>query len=134
MPERIISAALEPEEASLERSLRPDGKMGGHFVTGHVDGTGRVSSIRPAGLQTTLGVALPPELASMVVEKGSIAIDGISLTVAALRGVTVEVAVIPHTWTHTVCSTYRVGDRVNIETDMIGKYVAAFLRRNRGAS
>lgn len=119
---------------NLERAMRADGRWGGHFVTGHVDATGRIASIRPAGLQVTLAVTLPAELLSAVVEKGSIAIDGISLTVAAVRGSAVEVAVIPHTWQNTVCHAYRVGDRVNVETDMIGKYVAAFVRRNRGAS
>ena len=122
------------DRVNLERAMRADGRWGGHFVTGHVDATGRIASIRPSGLQTTLGITLPQELLLTVVEKGSIAIDGVSLTVAALRGSTVEIAVIPHTWQNTVCHTYRVGERVNVETDMIGKYVAAFVRRNRGAS
>lgn len=117
---------------NLERAMRADGRWGGHFVTGHVDATGRISLIRPSGVQTTLGVVLGADLLDAVVEKGSIAIDGVSLTVAALRGASVEVAVIPHTWKNTVCASYRVGDRVNVETDMIGKYVAAFVRRSRG--
>lgn len=117
---------------NLERAMRADGRWGGHFVTGHVDATGRIVLIRPTGLQTTLGIALSSEIFSTVVEKGSIAIDGVSLTVAAVRGSTIEIAVIPHTWQNTVCHTYRVQERVNVETDMIGKYVAAFVRRNRG--
>ena len=117
---------------NLERAMRADGRWGGHFVTGHIDATGRIVLIRPTGLQTTLGIALPSEILSTVVEKGSIAIDGVSLTVAAVRGSTIEIAVIPHTWQNTVCHTYRVQERVNVETDLIGKYVAAFVRRNRG--
>jgi len=121
-------------ELNLERAMRADGRWGGHFVTGHVDGTGRVSGLRADGLQTTLGVTLPEALLATVVEKGSVALDGVSLTVAAIRGATVEVAMIPHTREHTVLGHARPGDRVNVETDMLGKYIVQFLSRRKGLS
>jgi riboflavin synthase len=119
---------------NLERAMRADGRWGGHFVSGHVDGVGRVSSLHAGGLQTTLGVVLPEALLSCVVEKGSIAFDGVSLTVAAIRGATVEVAMIPHTRENTVFRLLRVGERVNVETDMLGKYIVQFLSRRKGLS
>lgn len=121
-------------ELNLERAMRADGRFGGHFVTGHVDGTGRVTGLRADGLQTTLAVVLPEDLLSCVVEKGSVALDGVSLTVAAVRGAAVEVAMIPHTWENTVFRKLRVGDRVNVETDMLGKYIVQFLSRRKGLS
>jgi riboflavin synthase len=114
--------------------MRADGRWGGHFVSGHVDGVGRISALSPGGLQTTLGVVLPEALLSCVVEKGSIALDGVSLTVAAIRGATVEIAMIPHTWEGTGFRFMRVGERVNVETDMLGKYIVQFLSRRKGLS
>lgn len=121
-------------ELNLERAMRADGRWGGHFVTGHVDGTGRVTALRADGLQTTLSVVLPEDLLVCVVEKGSVALDGVSLTVAAVRGAAVEVAMIPHTRENTVFRTLRVGERVNVETDMLGKYIVQFLSRRKGLS
>jgi riboflavin synthase len=121
-------------ELNLERAMRADGRWGGHFVTGHVDGVGRVTALRADGLQNTLSVVLPEDLLSCVVEKGSVSLDGVSLTVAAVRGAAVEVAVIPHTWENTVFRKLRVGDRVNVETDMLGKYIVQFLSRRKGLS
>lgn len=121
-------------ELNLERAMRADGRWGGHFVTGHVDGTGRVTGLRADGLQTTLSVVLPEALLGCVVEKGSVALDGVSLTVAAVRGAAVEVAMIPHTRENTIFRTLRVGERVNVETDMLGKYIVQFLSRRKGLS
>jgi len=93
-----------------------------------------VSMWSPGGVQTTLGVVLPEALLSSVVEKGSIAFDGVSLTVAAIRGATVEVAMIPHTRENTAFRHLRVGERVNVETDMLGKYIVSYLSRRKGLS
>lgn len=115
------------ETVNLERSMRADGRFGGHFVQGHVDGTGTVAAIRPDGEAHWLTVAYPGPLAPLFVPKGSVAIDGISLTVAALRGSQLDVMIIPFTWQATTLASRKVGDMVNLECDMIGKYVARIL-------
>ena len=115
------------ETVNLERSMRADGRFGGHFVQGHVDGTGTVVAIRPDGEAHWLTVAFPGPLAPLFVPKGSVAIDGISLTVAALRDSQLDVMIIPFTWQATTLASRQVGDMVNLECDMIGKYVARIL-------
>lgn len=109
---------------NLERPLRPDSRMGGHFVQGHVDGVGTIEALRPEADFHWLTVRFPPDLAQSLVPKGSIAVDGISLTVATLRADTFDVQLVPFTMTHTNLGSARVGDPVNLECDMIGKYVA----------
>ncbi len=119
---------LEPGRAvNLERPMRGDGRFGGHFVQGHVDGTGELVSVRSDGDARWLVITFPPELASYLVAKGSVAVDGTSLTVAALHRDRFEVMIIPFTWAHTALSSVPVGARVNLECDMIGKYVARAL-------
>jgi len=108
---------------NLERAMRADGRFGGHFVQGHVDGTGVVEEVRADGDAHWLTVTVPAALTPYVIRKGSIAIDGVSLTVADLAGGRVSVMLIPFTWTHTNLHALGVGDRVNIECDMLGKYV-----------
>ncbi len=112
---------------NLERSLGADGRFGGHFVQGHIDGMGRLVSVREEGEAHWLTIAFPPALAPLLVPKGSIAVDGISLTVATLEDTTFSVMIIPHTWTQTNLRTLVPGDAVNLECDMIGKYVARAL-------
>jgi len=120
--------SLEPgRQVNLERSMRADGRFGGHFVQGHVDGTGVVDAIRDDGESRWLQVSLTPALAPFLIPKGSIAVDGVSLTVARLEESSFEVMIIPFTWTHTTLSSLRAGDRVNLECDMVGKYVARSL-------
>ena len=109
---------------NLERSMRADGRFGGHFVQGHADGMGVVDAITQDGESYWIAVRIPPELEPFVILKGSIAIDGVSLTVARLERATVHVMIIPFTWAHTALSSLRAGDRVNLECDMVGKYVA----------
>ena len=109
---------------NLERSMRADGRFGGHFVQGHVDGVGVIEAIRKDGESWSIAVRIPVELEPFVILKGSIAIDGISLTVARLDRGLVHVMIIPFTWAHTTLSSLRAGDRVNLECDMVGKYVA----------
>jgi riboflavin synthase len=112
------------QEVNLERPLRADSRMGGHFVLGHVDGTGTVEDIRAEGDAQWLTISFAEELAPFLIRKGSIAVDGISLTVAGLGRERFDVMVIPFTWQHTSLHTLRAGARVNLECDMVGKYVA----------
>jgi len=109
---------------NLERPLRPDSRMGGHFVQGHVDAVGLVEALRAEADFHWLTVRFPVALARYIVPKGSIAVDGISLTIARLGDTTFDVQLVPFTMTHTNLARARAGDRVNLECDMIGKYVA----------
>jgi riboflavin synthase alpha subunit len=119
---------LRPGAAlNLERPLRPDGRMGGHFVQGHVDAVGEIQAIRPEAEFSWVTVGFPDHLAPYLVPKGSIAVDGISLTVAALHERRFDVQVVPFTLSHTNLGAARAGDRVNLECDMIGKYVVRVL-------
>ena len=108
---------------NLERPLRADGRLGGHFVQGHVDGTGHIEDLRAEAEFHWLTVRFPPALAPYIVQKGSIAIDGISLTVAGLSTERVDVQIVPYTMEHTNLRRAQVRDRVNLECDMVGKYV-----------
>ena len=108
---------------NLERPLRADSRLGGHFVQGHVDATGTVDDIRSDADCRWLTVAFPPLLASYIVQKGSIAVDGISLTVATLGADRFDVQIIPFTWDHTNLKAVKLRDRVNLECDVLGKYV-----------
>jgi riboflavin synthase len=116
---------------NLERPLRADARLGGHFVQGHVDATGTVASADPEGECYRLTIRYPPALAPNLVPKGSIAVDGISLTLAAVGEETFSIQVIPYSWTHTNLHRVRAGDRVNLECDILGKYVVRFLERAR---
>lgn len=112
---------------NLERALPVNGRLGGHVVQGHVDGTGRIASIRPVGNSWFVYVDAAPELMRYIVTKGSVAVDGISLTVAESEDRTFALSIIPHTWDHTTLHERRAGDPVNIETDILGKYVEKML-------
>lgn len=112
---------------NLERALRVGDRLGGHFVTGHVDGVGRIAGATSRGADRVLTVACAPELLGDIVPKGSIACDGVSLTIARLLEGAFEVHIIPHTWSHTSLSERRAGDAINIETDLIGKHVRRIL-------
>jgi riboflavin synthase len=116
--------SLRPgQRLNLERSMRSDGRIGGHFVQGHVDATGGVEDIRPDGDSQWISIAFERSLAPYFIRKGSVAVDGVSLTIAALRDGVFDVMIIPFTWANTALSSLHPGDRVNIECDMIGKYV-----------
>jgi riboflavin synthase len=112
------------DRVNLERSMRADGRFGGHFVQGHVDGTGVVQALQEEGESHWIRIGIPPGLEAQLVAKGSIAVDGVSLTVARLDEASFEVMIIPFTWAQTTLSDRRVGDLVNLECDMVGKYVA----------
>ena len=113
--------------ANLERSLPVDGRLGGHFVQGHVDGVGEVVSIDRDGEWVTMWFRVPASLARLLVPKGSVAVDGISLTVVNVEEDRFSVALIPHTLEVTTLGIRNVGDPVNIETDILGKYVERLL-------
>jgi riboflavin synthase len=108
---------------NLERPMRPDGHMGGHFVLGHVDATGVLTGIVPEAEFWWITVSFERALAPYFIPKGSVAVDGISLTVASLAAAEFTVQIIPFTWEHTNLQALRVGDPVNLEVDVIGKYV-----------
>jgi riboflavin synthase len=116
---------------NLERPLRPDGRLGGHIVQGHVDGTGTIVARQSAGSWETVRISIPPQLARYLVEKGSVAVDGISLTISALGAGSAasefEVSLIPETLARTTLGRKQPGEAVNLEVDMIAKYVERLL-------
>ena len=119
-----LGAVRQGTLVNLERPLRADSRLGGHFVQGHVDAVGTIEELRQEGDCYWLGVVFPQPLAPYIVRKGSIAVNGISLTVAELGDRRFDVQVIPYTWTHTTLRVMKAGDPVNLECDILGKYVA----------
>ena len=119
------------QEVNLERPLKVDGRFDGHFVLGHVDGVGVIEEIRAEGEFHWLTIGFPPAMASLFIRKGSITVDGVSLTVAGLGERQFDVMVIPFTWSSTTLKALRKSDKVNLECDMIGKYVARALELRR---
>jgi riboflavin synthase len=111
------------QHVNLERPMRMDGRLDGHFVLGHVDGVGVVTDLRPEAGSHWLTIQFPAALSPYFIRKGSVAVDGISLTVAGLGDREFDVQVIPYTWAHTTLRHLRPNDKVNLECDMIGKYV-----------
>jgi riboflavin synthase len=122
---------LKPgDRVNLEPSLRPDSKLGGHFVSGHVDGTGRIRSKTEIGDTFKIEVEVPEEVMHFLVEKGSVAVDGISLTVVDILRDSFTIVIIPHTARLTTMGFKGPGDTVNVEVDIIGKYVSRFLNKS----
>ena len=117
------------DRVNIERSLTADARLGGHFVTGHIDSLGRVAMMDRDGEWVRMAFELPDGMTRGLVEKGSVAIDGISLTVCEVTPTEFDVALIPHTLDVTTLGIRSVGDAVNIETDLLGKYVAKMLDR-----
>lgn len=130
---RVTTAAdwSTGRRVNLERPLRADARLGGHFVLGHVDGVSRLLAIRPESQSYWLEFELPADLAKYVIPKGSIAVDGISLTVAELTADRFAVQIIPHTWVETTLGDRTVGDAVNLEVDVLGKHVARLVELGR---
>jgi riboflavin synthase len=123
-----IPAAHRGSLVNLERALRADGRLDGHFVTGHIDGPGRIVRWERAGRDYVLEIEAAKDVMRYVISQGSIAVDGISLTVAAVKKKRFRVWIIPKTWEVTALRERRVGDRVNLEADLLGKYVEQFVR------
>ncbi len=127
---RTSLGRLEPgSEVNLEPALRAGEPLGGHIVQGHVDGVGRVRSLEPVGDGAELTVEVPPELLRYCVEKGSITVDGVSLTIATLAADAFSIALIPHTLAETTLSRLAPGDEVNLEVDVLAKYVERLVTR-----
>lgn len=121
---RTNLGSLKPGDGvNLERALRADGRLGGHIVQGHVEATGRLEEVRPDGEALMMTFSAPREVMRYVVEKGFIAVDGVSLTVVNCDWRTFTISVIPYTRDHTVLGRRRVGDAVNLETDVVARYV-----------
>jgi riboflavin synthase len=112
---------------NLERPLRANGEFGGHFVTGHIDGVGKIIRWERVGRDHVLDIAAPPDVMRYLVFKGSMAVDGISLTVAGVQKKSFRIWIIPHTYEITALRDRKVGDAVNLEADLLGKYVEKFL-------
>ncbi|MCR4935879.1 MAG: riboflavin synthase [Oscillospiraceae bacterium] len=131
MPETLRRSGLGTlrpgDGVNLERAMPADGRFGGHIVSGHIDGLGRITAFRREENAVWITVTASPSLLRLVVEKGSIAIDGVSLTVAAVGEGDFQVSVIPHTAKETILLDKQTGDPVNLETDIVGKYVARLL-------
>ena len=136
MPETLRRSNLGQlktgSKVNLERAMAADGRFGGHIVAGHIDGTGTIRSMQPEGNAVLVTISAAPELLRYVVEKGSIAIDGISLTVAKVSHTDFTVSLIPHTGEETTLLKHRSGEIVNLETDIIGKYVEKLIQPKSG--
>lgn len=117
---------------NLERALRLSDRLGGHFVQGHVDAVGTVKSVVPEGGSSRLTIVAPPEVMQYVIEKGSVTVDGISLTIAGLDAESFWISIIPQTMKETTLSQARAGTRVNLEVDMLAKYVERILAVREG--
>lgn len=118
-----LGAMARGQHVNLERPLRADARLGGHFVLGHVDTVGAVQETREDGESLWLTIAYPQAFAPLFIRKGSVTVDGVSLTVAGLDDQRVDIQVIPYTRTHTTLGELRPGDKVNLECDVLGKYV-----------
>ena len=112
---------------NLERAMMVGDRFGGHFVQGHVDGTGVVTRLETSGQDHIVGVSLPPEIHQLCIDKGSLTLDGISLTIAELTAEGAVFWITPHTWEHTHLKAARVGQAMNLEVDMLAKYVEKLL-------
>jgi riboflavin synthase len=126
-----LAALAVGDGVNLEQPMRFNERLGGHLVTGHVDGMGTITAIKKQGEFTIFTFRVPARLGSLLVSKGSVAVDGISLTVNDCRRTRFSVAIIPFTLQHTNLQGRRVGDKVNVETDLIGKYVHSFLAKRK---
>ncbi|HOU53135.1 MAG TPA: riboflavin synthase [Myxococcota bacterium] len=127
-----LQSARAGRPVNLERALRLGDRLGGHLVTGHVDGIGRLQQATPVGEARQLAFRMPPDLRPLIAQKGSIAVDGVSLTVNEVRGDRFTVMVIPHTLAATTLGHLRVGDEVNLEADPLARYVHATLAGSGG--
>lgn len=119
-----LAAWQEGTQINLERALAMGDELGGHIVSGHVDGIGTLVSVDRDGDGYRLVIEAPEELAPLIAPKGSVAVDGISLTVNAVEGRRFGLMIIPHTWDHTTLATRQPGDKINLEADMLARYVA----------
>lgn len=120
-------------KVNLEKALTPNKRLGGHIVSGHVDGVGELLALRPDGASIRMDFRAPNVLAKYIAQKGSICIDGTSLTVNAVNGATFSVNIIPHTQTETIIQDYKVGSKVNLEVDLIARYLERLMQGESAA-
>jgi len=125
----ILGKFRHGTEVNLERALSSRDRFGGHFVYGHVDSTGEIFSLKDRGDNRVIEITIPADLEKYMIKKGSVAVDGISLTIADIIDDRIAVSIIPYTLQNTTIIHTKRGDRVNIETDIVGKYIEKFLRR-----
>lgn len=137
MPETLRRSSLGSLKCgscvNLERAMAANGRFGGHIVTGHIDGTGKISSVKKEGNAVIVTISAPHNILRLIVEKGSVAIDGISLTVTGVTKTDFSVSLIPHTAKETTLLAKRAGDIVNLENDIIGKYTQRLLSAPKGS-
>lgn len=132
--ERTTLGAAKPgTPVNLEKALTPTTRLGGHLVSGHVDGIGAVTEWRPDGRSWRLRIQAPDALARYIADKGSISVDGVSLTVNRVDGAAFELNIVPHTLTETTLANFNVGRRVNLEVDLIARYLERLLLGERAA-
>lgn len=133
MPETVKATTIHQlkkgDYVNLERAMAAGGRFGGHIVSGHVDGVGTIRSKKPVSNAVYYEIEIPEELAEQCIPKGSITVDGTSLTIFGVTDYSVTISLIPHTYSETILGTKTVGDKVNIETDMLGKYVFHHLQK-----
>lgn len=127
-----LKALQIKSQVNLERAISAGDRFGGHMVSGHIDGMGRVDRVSKEGNAVKVQITVPEALAKYIIEKGSVAIDGISLTVAAVSGQALMVSIIPHTGQNTTLTQKRTGDLVNIECDLVGKYTMKYVELQGG--
>lgn len=127
-----LKGKMTGQKVNLERAMTMEGRFGGHIVTGHVDGIGTIKDIGKEGDSIRITIEVPPEIGRFIVRKGSVAIDGISLTVNEQHDNTFTINIIPYTASRTTILGKNLRDKINIETDIIGKYVESFLAKREG--
>lgn len=125
-----LASLSNGNQVNLERAMSADGRFGGHIVSGHIDGIGKISRIEIEGNASWIYISCSEKILSLIVEKGSIAIDGISLTVAKVNEYDFAVSIIPHTFEQTTLSKKQIGNIVNLENDIVGKYIQRFCYKN----
>jgi riboflavin synthase len=123
-----LSGLKNNDPVNLERPMLLGGELGGHLVQGHVDGTGKITAITPDGVATIFRFEAPPEIMRYLVEKGFVAIDGISLTITAKAATYFQISVVEYSKTHTILGSRKIGDLVNLEVDIMAKYAEQFMR------
>jgi riboflavin synthase len=133
MPETLkatnLSNLKKGSDINLEQSVQPDGFFGGHLVTGHVDGIGRVKDIRSEENARIVQISAEERLTDYMVDKGSVALNGVSLTIVKMEPNSLTVSLIPETWSHTNFENLTIGDQINVETDLLGKYVVKMMKK-----
>lgn len=129
-----LESLKKGDRVNLEPSLKPNSKMGGHFVTGHIEGTGKIRSKSVSGNAVRIEIEAPADILKYLVEKGSVAVDGISLTVVDVYKDAFSIVIIPHTAKSTTLGFKGAGNTVNLEPDILAKYVAKFVRPDSGSS